>query len=179
MSNNQIILYEGQIAEDLRAYITNRSKEQELVEALCKSPTLYEKFFNKKAYELRQELVRQDLQMLRRHSAKAMELHFALYQSSHETIAEVYLRKLKANGQAYLAEEYKRLKDEAIRRNRESMRRDAEEFDGMMRDAEEIYAERPNMLDRHIASIERQRESVMKANEKILDNLLDLLQERL
>ena len=40
--------------------------------------------------------MRQDLQMLRRHSAKAMELHFALYQSSHETIAEVYLRKLKA-----------------------------------------------------------------------------------
>lgn len=175
MSNNQNITYEVQLAEDLRAYITNRSKEQELIEVLCKSPTLYERFFNKRAYELKQELVREDLQALRKNIAKAMEIQFALSKRAHEIAANVYLATLKAQGNTYLVAEYLRLKDDAIDRNFKSMERDAEKFTDMVRRIEEIYADRPDMLEKHRQSINRQMDSVFEANEQMLDNLLQLL----
>lgn len=184
MSNShelQVATLGMKVAEDLREYVKTDSKEieQKLVETLCKSPTLYERLFNKKSHELKQELVRQELQVIRRHNAKVMDMHFDMLYRNMTVVANVYIAELEARGQAHLNNVFQELSANAISSSKQRLKNSNREFEEMLRDIEEVYGHRPDILERRMQGIYRQMDIEMEASEQALKNLLQVLRKNL
>lgn len=180
MSNShelQVATLGMKVAEDLKEYVATDSKEaeQKLIAVLCSSPSLYEKIFNKRAYGLKQEIIQEELRVLRKHNANVMQLHFDIYYASFKESSDIYIRELRARGNAHLTSVFEELSTKVIEKSEQETALARRKFSAMMKDAEEVWSNRPEILEDELASIRRRMRTVMEGNEQALSNLLQLL----
>lgn len=169
------------IAEDFRIFIASNSKEAEtrLVEALCQQPTLYERFFNKKAYELKQELIRKELNDLRAKNNHMFDKHFHFLCSNFDIMANTHLARMEAIGQSQLCEDFLKYKQKHMAQLEEDMEMTMLRFSRMRDSAERIYGNRPGELENQMNHIRRLETSAMEELEQNIKNLLRVLQKDL
>lgn len=169
------------VATDLREYIATDSKEAEhkLIVALCSSPSLYEKLFNKKAYSLKQEIIKEELQALREHNANVIQLHFNMYYESFKESSSIYIQELRARGNAHLMNVFEELSAKVISSSQHNAEISNKKFVEMMEDAEKMFSDRPAVLEKRLNGIYRQMDIAMEANEQALKNVLKILQNNI
>lgn len=168
------------VAKDLRQYVgtDNKEIEQRLITALSESPSLYQKLFNKKKYQEKQENIKQELRVVARHNTQIINMHFKLYCDVLEAKADEYLEGLEMTKRARLASLFDVLKEQVVASRVESERRTDQDFARMIDDAEKLWGNRGHILEKKLASIDKQMSTVMEANEQALENLLEILKRK-